>query len=186
VLCNPYPAKTFPLRCYEMIAADVRAAGVRLVVDLSSPRLERVLASGPELVKLNDWELAEYVCGPVDGVRAIDAARRLQAAGARTVAVTRGDAPVLVAPEDGDPYEIVPPVLPSGFREGCGDAMTGAIAASLARGSGVPDALLLGTAAGSVNFLRHGLGSGRRSEIEELACANVVRPLTSVQPGTAG
>jgi hypothetical protein len=36
---------------------------------------------------------------------------------------------------------------------------------------------VLGAAAGSVNFLRHGLGTGRRPVIEEMAQRIVVRPL---------
>jgi len=177
VICNPYPPNGFPEEVYETVVADVRAARVPVVVDLSSPRLDRTLASRPDVVKLNDWELAEYVRGPVDGRRALDGARRLQDAGARTVAMTRVEAPILVLPEHGEPFEIVPPPFPKGFREGCGDSMTGAIAAGIARGLSLREALVLGAAAGSVNFLRHGLGTGRRSVVEELADRILVRPL---------
>jgi len=176
VVCNPYPPSGLPDEVYETLVADVRAAGVPVVVDLSTPRLDRTLASHPDLVKLNDWELAEYVRGPVGGRRALHAARRLQDAGARTVAMTRAGAPILVLPEDGEPYEIVPPPFPKGFREGTGDSMTGATAAALAKGRSLREALVLGAAAGSVNFLRHGLGTGRRSVVEELARRVIVRP----------
>ena len=57
--------------------------------------------------------------------------------------------------------------------------MTGAIAAAWARGLGLRDALVLGAAAGTGNFLRHGLGTGRRAAIEELAQRVMVRPLDS-------
>ena len=177
VVCNPYPADGFPDEVYDTLVADVRAAGVPIVVDLSSPRLDRTLPHRPDLVKLNDWELAEYVRAPVDGPRALLAARRLQDAGARAVAVTRADAPILVLPCEGEPYEVVPPRFPRGFREGCGDTMTGAIAAGLARGMALRDSLVLGAAAGSVNFLRHGLGTGRRGAVEELAALVNVRAL---------
>jgi 1-phosphofructokinase len=176
VLCNPFPAEGLPDDVYDTLIADVRAEGVPVIVDLSSPRVERVLPYGPELVKLNDWELAGYVRGPVDGIRAFDAARRLQAAGAQSVAVTRGSEPILVLPRGGDPFELVPPALPLGFREGCGDAMMGAIAAAWARGLPLGDALVLGAAAGSANFLRHGLGTGSREAVEEMAHRVVVRP----------
>ncbi|MGA2924521.1 MAG: PfkB family carbohydrate kinase [Solirubrobacteraceae bacterium] len=178
VVCNPYPADGFPDEVYDTLVADVRAAGVPVVVDLSSPRLDRTLPHGPDLVKLNDWELAEYVQAPVDGPRALIAARALQDAGARTVAVTRADAPILVVPAEGQPYEIVPPSFPRGFRAGCGDSMTGAVAAGLARGMSMRDALVLGAAAGSGNFLRHGLGTGRRPAIEELSGLVAVRALS--------
>lgn len=178
VLCNPFPGEGFPDEAYETLAADVRAAGIPVIVDLSTPRLDRVLAQRPDLVKLNDWELAEYVRGPVDGRRALDAARRLLQAGARAVAVTRADAPILVLAGDDEPFEIVPPALPRGFREGCGDAMMGAVAAGWARGVPLSDALVLGAAAGSANFLRHGLGTGGRRLVERLADRVSVRPMT--------
>ena len=40
--------------------------------------------------------------------------------------------------------------------------MMGAIAAALARGLPLREALVLGAAAGAANFLRHGLGTGTR------------------------
>jgi 1-phosphofructokinase len=188
VVCNPFPPEGFPGEAYETIVADVRAAGVPVIIDLSSPRLERALPYQPDLVKLNDWELAEYVRGPVDGPRLLRAARLLREAGAAAVAVTRAEAPILVLPRDGDPFEIVPPDFPRGFREGCGDAMTGAIAAGWARGLSFRDTLVLGAAAGSGNFLRHGLGTGKRAVIEEIAKSVEIRPLSrsSIGPGGPG
>ena len=177
VLCNPYPVEGLPDETYAVLAGNVAAASVPVLVDLSSPRLEQTLRHHPALVKLNDWELAEYVRGPVDGRLALDAARRLQEAGAESVAVTRADGPILVAPCEGDPYEIVPPRFSVGHPEGCGDTMMGAIAAAWARGLPLREALVLGAAAGSANFLRHGLGTGKRAVVEELVAQVVVRPV---------
>jgi 1-phosphofructokinase len=174
VMCNPYPANGFPDDAYETVAADVKALGVPVIVDLSSPRLDRTLTCSPEL--------AQYVGGPVDGKHALDAARRLCAAGARAVAVTRAQSSILVVPADDEPYEVVPPPLPRGYREGCGDTMMGAIAAGWTRGLSLREAIVLGAAAGSVNFLRHGLGTGTRASIEELASRVTVRPM---QPATS-
>src|SRR4051794_11906389 len=63
VVCNPYPAEALPLDVYAGLVADVHQNGTPVLVDLSSPRLESALAGVPDLVKLNDWELAEYVTG---------------------------------------------------------------------------------------------------------------------------
>jgi 1-phosphofructokinase len=167
-ICNPYPAESLPVDLYSNLVADVRAAGVPVLVDLSSPRLDSALEGKPDLVKLNDWELAQYVQGPVDGQRLREAAERLRAAGAGTVIVTRGGEPALVL--DGDrALELRPPRLERGFREGCGDAMMGAMAARIAAGDDFERALTLGAAAGAATFLRHGLATGSRQVIEELA-----------------
>jgi hypothetical protein len=44
-----------------------------------------------------------------------------------------------------------------------------ATAAALARGLPLREALVLGATAGSGNFQRHGVGTGKRAVIEELA-----------------
>lgn len=77
VVCNPYPAEGLPVEVYDTVLANVRAAGMPVLVDLSSPRPDQVLRHKPDLVKLNDWELAEYVQGPVDGERLLVGARTL-------------------------------------------------------------------------------------------------------------
>ena len=178
VLCIPFPADGLPAELYARIAADVSQAGVPVLVDLSTPRLDQTLVHGPALVKLNDWELAEYVRGPVDGRHGLEAARRLQAAGAQAVVVTRAEGPILVLAGDDDPFELVPPTFTQGFREGCGDSMMGAIAAAWARGLPLREALVLGAAAGAGNYLRHGIGTGRREVVEQLATHVVARPWT--------
>jgi 1-phosphofructokinase len=185
VMCNPLPAEGLPDEVYETVLGNVRAASVAVVVDLSSPRLDRTLAYGPDVVKLNDWELAEYVRGPVDGPRALEAMRALRRAGAAAVVLTRAEAPILVLDGDSEPYAIVPPQFTNGFREGCGDSMTGALAAGLARSLPLRDALVLGAAAGAGNFLRHGLGTGRRATIEELSRSVTVRRVTAAVSETA-
>jgi 1-phosphofructokinase len=168
-VCNPYPAETIPVEIYGSLVADVRAAGVPVVVDLSSPRLESALAGRPELVKLNDWELAEYVRGPVSEPRDLRAAaERLRDAGAGVVVVTRGGDPAFVF-DDRGPSELAPPRFERGTREGCGDSMMGGVVAALAAGEDVRSALIQGAAAGAVNFLRHGLGTGSRATVAELA-----------------
>jgi 1-phosphofructokinase len=168
-ICNPYPGDAMPLDVYGSLVANVRGAGVQVIADLSSPRIEATAAAGPELVKLNDWELAEYVVGPVDTPQLLrNAAERLRALGARNVLVTRAGDPALALLGD-EAWELVPPKLEVGSREGCGDTMMGAIAASLSRGHDMREAIVLGAGAGAVNFLRHGLGTGSRREVEELA-----------------
>jgi hypothetical protein len=62
--------------------------------------------------------------------------------------------------------------------------MVGATAAALARGRPLREALVLGAAAGSGNFPRYGMGTGKRAVVEELAERVVVRSLGSGEPAT--
>jgi 1-phosphofructokinase len=176
-VCNPFPGDALPLDVYRMLVADVREHGVPVLVDLSSPRLDSALESHPEVVKLNDWELAEFVRDSVDGdVRRRRAAERLLDGGAGAVIVTRGPEPALVLRGD-QAWELVPPRFDHGRREGCGDTMMGALAAGMARGLPWEELLVLGAAAGAANFLRTGLGTGGRAVVEQLAAHVELRAL---------
>lgn len=169
VVCNPYPGDALPLEVFTNLVTDAKANGARVLVDLSTPRLDAALAGGPDLVKINDWELAEYVYGPVSEPAQMRAgAERLQEAGAGIVVITRAEQPAYVLMRDGTELELVPPVFERGAREGCGDSMMGGIAAGVATGMQLTDALVLGAAAGAANFLRHGLGTGSADVVRDL------------------
>jgi 1-phosphofructokinase len=168
-LCGPYPSEALPLEIYGNLVADVKANGTPVIVDLSPPRLDSALEGGPDLVKINDWELAKYVTGPVDTEKRMRAAaQRLLDAGAGAMIVTRAEEPAMVLRGD-EAWELIPPRFERGSREGCGDSMMGALAACMATGVEWEEMLRTGAAAGAANFLRHGLGSGSRSVVEDLA-----------------
>ena len=120
-----------PLEIYGGLVADVKANGTPVVVDLSSPRLDSALEGGPDLVKINDWQIAGYISGPVDTEERMRAAMEQAArgAGAESVIVTRAGEPAL-ALRDGEACELTPPQFERGSREGCGDSMMGALAAT--------------------------------------------------------
>jgi 1-phosphofructokinase len=178
VVANPMPGESLPLEVYGDLVADARAGGCRTMVDLSSPRLDSALRGEPDVVKLNDWQLAEFVRGPVSKPGQLhDAAQRLRERGARAVIVTRGEQPGLVLTGD-RAWELKPPNLSRGFREGCGDSMMGALAASWAQGESFEHAVAVGAAAGAANFLRHGLGSASRDVVERLLGSVELRALT--------
>ena len=177
VVTNPLPGDLLPMHFYSDLVADVRGAGIPVLVDLSPPRLEAALAGGPDLVKVNDWELAQFVTGPVDShSERTGAVARLLAAGAGSVVVTRGGESAFATDAGGRTVELVPPRFEHGSPEGCGDSMMGAIAAAWAEGADWPSALRLGMAAGAANFLRHGLGTGMREVVEQLLPQVVLRP----------
>lgn len=168
-LCGPYPGEALPLEIYGNLVADVKANGTPVVVDLSPPRLNSALEGGPDLVKINDWELARYIEGPVDRTeRMRAAAQQLLDAGAGAVIITRAEEPAMVLRGD-EAWELIPPRFERGSREGCGDSMMGGLTACMATGLDWEDTLRTAAAAGAANFLRHGLGSGSRRVIEDLA-----------------
>jgi 1-phosphofructokinase len=168
-VCGPYPENTVPLEMYSGLVADVKANGTPVIVDLSSPRLDKALEGKPDLVKINDWQIAGFISGPVDSEERMRAAmERVRDEGAESVIVTRAGEPAL-ALRDGRFTELTPPKFERGSREGCGDSMMGALAAAIAAERDWEDVLRLSAAAGATNFLRAGLGTGSRSVIEELA-----------------
>ncbi|MGA8745564.1 MAG: PfkB family carbohydrate kinase [Solirubrobacterales bacterium] len=168
-LCGPYPPEALPLEIYGSLVADVRSNGTPVLVDLSPPRLDSALEGGPDLVKINDWELAAFVSGPVDTEERMRAAiERLLERGAAAVIVTRAEEPAIVM-RAGEVWELAPPRFVRGSREGCGDSMMGGLAAAMAAGREWEEILRIGAAAGAANFLRRGLGTGGRAVIEDLA-----------------
>ena len=168
VVCGPVPSDALPLEFYRRLIKDVRAHGTAVIVDLSPPRLDSALEGEPDLVKLDEWQLGEFVSGPISepGDRR-GAAQKLLERGAKGVVVTSGGDPALVL-RDGEAWELVPPAFEEGASEGSGDSMVGAMAAAMARGLRFEDVLRLGAAAGATNFLRHGLGTGSRDVVSDL------------------
>jgi 1-phosphofructokinase len=180
VCCGPFPQESFAPALYRQLVKDVRAQGTKVIVDLSPPRLDHALEGGPDLVKVDDWQLAEFVkddVGTPGRFRA--AAEALLERGAGAVVATRGGDPALVLRDD-RAWELVPPKFEEGASEGSGDAMVGALAAALARGLDFEDALRLGGAAGATNFLRHGLGTGSRAVVDDLIERVELQPLRVV------
>jgi 1-phosphofructokinase len=176
-LCGPYPGEALPLEIYGNLAADVKANGTPVIVDLSPPRLNSALEGKPDLVKINDWEVAKFIEGPVDTEARMRAAvEKLLEAGAKTAIVTRAEEPALVVRGD-EAWELIPPRFERGAREGCGDSMMGAIAACMAAGREWEETLRIAAAAGAANFLRHGLGSADRSVVDDLARRVELRPV---------
>jgi 1-phosphofructokinase len=176
-LCGPYPGEALPLEIYGNLVADVKANGTRVVVDLSPPRLDSALEGSPDLVKINDWELAKFISGPVDTEeRMREAVSRLLDAGAGAAIITRAGEPAMVIRGD-QAWELVPPRFERGAREGCGDSMMGGLAYAFAAGLDWEETLRLSAGAGAANFLRSGLGSGSRQVIEDIASKVELRAL---------
>ncbi len=168
VVANPLPGEALPLSVFPAAVAAGKAAGAQVVVDLSSPRVDAALPAGPDVVKLNDWELAEMIVGPVDPPLLRHAAvQSVLDRGAGAVVVTSGPGPVLAVRPPDPPVELLPPRLENGCAPGCGDALTGALAACLARRQPWRQSLTMAVAAASAQY-RYGPHAAPAEAVERM------------------
>ena len=142
------------------MSADLQSLGVTVIADLSGDELAAALEGGVSVLKISHEE--------IDGNDPVREAERLRESVRDAVVLTRANQPALLF-TDGDARIIVVPELQEVDHRGAGDSMTAGIAASLARGSTLDEAMRLGAAAGAVNVTRHGLASGRRDTVDALA-----------------
>lgn len=168
ILSGPQGDAALDADTYRRLAADLRRAGARVVVDLAGERLTAALSGGVTVLKVSDEELhADGLLDDASVPALMRAMRRLRAGGAETVIVTRADEPLLLL--DGDGFlEVTPPRLEVADTRGAGDSLTAGIAAGLARNESPREAVTMAAAAGALNVTRHGLGTGDPEAIARL------------------
>lgn len=168
ILSGPASDNALPDDVYRRLAADLRTGGRKVIVDLAGERLNSALAGGVDLVKVSDEELlADGRIADKSRDAVIAAMHDLHHEGAIAVIVTRSDLPLLMLVE-GRISEVTTPTMQVADTSGAGDSLTAGVAASLARGERVHDAITLGAAAGALNVTRHGLGTGDPQTIAKL------------------
>ena len=150
VLSGSLPPRV-PACFYRDTARRLAEKGVRTVVDCEGDALTLALEAKPFLVKPNRRELEGWAGQPLAGEQELlAAARKMQAAGARLVLVSLGEAGALLVDEDGTPYR-VPAMEGEALQTvGAGDAMlAGFLYGYETSGGNVVQALRWGTAAGA-------------------------------------
>ncbi|HET6531575.1 MAG TPA: PfkB family carbohydrate kinase [Actinoplanes sp.] len=168
VLSGPAHPSVVSPAVYRRLAADLGANGCRVIADLSGDHLAAVLGAGLHVVKVSHEELIEDGRAADDSTdELVRAVRSLHDDGAETVLVSRADAGAL-ALVDGRVYEVGMPMLTPAETRGAGDSMTAGVAATLARGGGLLEAVRTGAAAGALNVTRHGLGTGHVDAVRVL------------------
>jgi 1-phosphofructokinase len=154
---------------YRRLVADLTNNGVRVVADLAGDHLRAVLEGGVTFLKVSHEELLAAGraddASPAAMARAV---RSLHREGAHSVLVSRADEPALALLDD-RLYQVEVPPLEVADHRGAGDSMTAGVAAALARGEDLLEAVRTGAAAGAVNVTRHGLGTGEVETIKALA-----------------
>lgn len=168
VLTGPQSAGAVPGDVYRRLASDARANGVPVIADITGEPLSSALAGGVILAKISDAELVdEGLASGDDRDGLMTGMRALERRGASNVLVSRGPEASLALIE-GAFVEIIGPPLTAADPRGAGDSMTAAAAVGIARGLEMVEAARLATAAGALNASRHGLGTGHRSDVEQL------------------
>ena len=167
-----------------------REAGARTVVDASTDALLAALPAGPDLVKPNHHELAE-VSGETDPVAG---ARRLLGQGAREVVVSAGAEGLVDVRADGEVWRAALDAPLSGNPTGAGDAAVAALAAALAEGRPVREALADAVAWSAAAVLHPLAGQVRpedvsrllpRVHVEQQRSSETTPPGTEASPPTA-
>jgi 1-phosphofructokinase len=184
VFAGPTSPALVPPSTYRRLAADLRANGVRVVADLAGEHLAAAVAGGVYLLKVSHDELVDAGRARDDSLpELLAAARALRGQGAESVVVSRADKPAL-AILGGTEVLVEAPRLEMADPRGAGDSMTAAVAAMLARGAGLAEAVRMGAAAGAVTVTRHGMGTAPASAVAELA--KRVRLVTLTEDALSG
>ncbi|MGA9277631.1 PfkB family carbohydrate kinase [Ilumatobacter sp.] len=169
VLAGTQLAAMFDPDTFRRLVSDLRRNGVTVIADLCGPPLHSVLEGGVDVVKLSHEELIADGWAHSSSVAAIaDGIARLHREGAEAVVVSRQHR-TTVAGRDGRIVEVRSPALEVLDGRGGGDSMTAALAVAAARNMSFEDGLRLAAAAAALNVSRHGLGTGRRDSIEDIA-----------------
>jgi fructose-1-phosphate kinase PfkB-like protein len=142
---------------------------VKTVVDVPPDLLSDVLAAGPTVIKPNVDQLRPIysmsASPSLDDLLAV--ADDLRARGADAVVLSTGNDGATVVDATGA-WQLLPPPIEAVVEAGAGDCMVGGLTVGLARGESLVEAARLGAAAGAAKVMRHGLGSCKRSVIEQL------------------
>ncbi|GAA5211127.1 1-phosphofructokinase family hexose kinase [Microbacterium kyungheense] len=177
ILSGPAGDETLPADTYRRLSADLRKGGATVVADLAGKRLAAALEGGVDVLKVSHEELAD------DGLTTDDTAeqllramRELRRRGAGVVIVSRSSEPLLML--DGEGFvEVAAPRMEVADTRGAGDSLTAGVAAGIARGEPVREAIVTGAAAGALNVTRHGLGTGDPEAIALLRESVAVREI---------
>jgi ribokinase len=175
-----------PLPAITAFFQRARAAGATTVLNPAP-----AIAFGAELLDLvdililNESELGlltkTELCDSDDDARFIDAARSLQTGGDKIICVTLGRRGVLALAR-GEPLIIPGRSVDAIDSTGAGDCFVGAVAAQLAEGKPIHDALVYANAAASISVQRMGAAPSMPTKAEVGAILSASRPRESGDP----
>lgn len=168
ILSGPAHPSVIKPEVYGRLAADLRSNGCQVIADLCSRHLAAVLEAGISVLKISHEELIADGMAPDGSTGALTKALvQLHEAGAETVLVSRADMGALALFNE-EIFTVALPRLTPAEHRGAGDSMTAGVAATLANGGRMDEAVRTGAAAGALNVTRHGLGTGHVDAVRVL------------------
>jgi 1-phosphofructokinase len=154
---------------YRRLVGDLRTNGVFVAADLSGEALKAAVEPGLDFLKVSDEELVGSGLAVDSGTGTlIEAMGSLADTGVERLVVSRGEDPGL-AMHGGLVRQLNYPPLEPLEPRGTGDSIFAGVATRLIGGAEWDETLRIGTAAGSLNVTRRGLGKGNANDIHALA-----------------
>lgn len=176
-VCGSFPPGVPSNGLYELVKR-AKAAGLAVMLDTFGPQLEGVLGLEPDLLKINQYEAGATVGREIDTPeQAFAAAAELKKRGARQVVITLGKEGAIGLTAGQESFGWQSPEVAAISPIGSGDCFFAGVAASLADGKSLAEAVRWGIAAGAANTLQ--VGAGRFSQDDLAQLYPLVRPLQS-------
>jgi ribokinase len=150
-----------PVPAIEALAGECDAAGVRFVLNLAPPvpvGRAALAVADPLVVNVHEARALGFGTALADGAGVADwrqTAASVVGVIARSVVVTLGDRGAVAADPTGS-WAVPAPRVDAVDTTGAGDAATGVLAAMLAEGRSLPDAVRAAVAAGALAVQRRG------------------------------
>lgn len=156
-----------PPDMHRRLARDLDANGVAVVADVSGAVL-RSLEGGLQYLKVSHQEMIDAGLATDAGTDALLRGIETLQGVARNIVISRAEDGALAWLE-GRVVEARAPTLSAHDHTGAGDSMTAALAVAHATGLAPEHALRLSVAAGAINVMRRGRGTGGAARILEMA-----------------
>jgi 1-phosphofructokinase len=183
VLAGQFPQAVVPRDVYRRLAGDLRANGCVIIADLAGDDLEEALKSGIDLLCFSHEEILKHGGASSNKEQDLVAGlRALEAKGLERIILHRAADPTIVLAEGRLLQVTVPQVRPLDHR-GAGDTFLAALAVGLVQKKSLEETIRFAAAAGTLNVLRHGLGTGKLEDIAALSSHIQLQPLQGLRAG---
>ena len=157
-----------PDEIYHDLVVELRARGVRSIIDTSGSPLEKALSARPLLIKPNVEETEEILGRKLrNDADVFSAAVELRARGAENVVISQG-ADGAIGLGVGGAWKAIAPSVTARSTVGAGDSMVAGLAIAFNEGSGLREGLRLGSAAGAATAMVAGTQLCEAAEVSAL------------------